>query len=175
MCIVPIDWPANRPKQHAQSGSMNFNKILVPVAILVLTIGAWRQFGWAGIALAAAGVVMWVLLHFTRLMHILKKAADRPIGHVASAVMLHARLQKGMALVHVIAMTKSLGELQTPKDQQPEIFTWTDGGQSSVTCTFMDGKLLAWSLQRPPSDTVNDTASDAASTHGTAGHTSPPT
>jgi len=74
--------------------SMNFNKILAPLAIVVLTIGAWRQFGWAGIALAAGGVIMWILLHFTRLMTILKKAANRPVGHVASAVMLNAKLKR---------------------------------------------------------------------------------
>jgi hypothetical protein len=128
---------------------MNFNKILAPLAIVVLTIGAWRQFGWAGIALAAGGVIMWILLHFTRLMTILKKAANRPVGHVASAVMLNAKLKKGMTLMHVIAMTRSLGALQTPKDEQPEIFLWTDPGQSTVSCTFVGGKLLEWTLTRP--------------------------
>jgi hypothetical protein len=128
---------------------MNFTKILAPVAIILLTVGAWRQFGWAGIALAGGGIVMWILLHFTRMLTILKKAADRPIGHVASAVMLNAKLKKGASLMHVIAMTRSLGSLQSPKDEQPEIFTWTDAGQSTVTCTFVGGKLSAWTLQRP--------------------------
>jgi hypothetical protein len=128
---------------------MNFTKILAPVAIILFTLGAWRQFGWAGIALAAGGVVMWILLHFTRLVTILKKAADRPIGHVASAVMLNAKLKKGVSLMHVIAMTRSLGSLQSPKDTQPEVFTWTDTGQSAVTCTFVGGKLTEWTLQRP--------------------------
>ena len=128
---------------------MNFNKILGPLLVIVFTIGAWRQFGWAGIALAAGGVMMWVLLHFTRLMTILKKAANRPIGHVASAVMLNAKLRKGMTRMHVIAMTKALGALQSPKDEQPEVFTWSDNGQSSVTCTFVGGKLQDWALTRP--------------------------
>ena len=128
---------------------MNFNKILVPVAVIVLTIGAWRQFGWPGIAMAAGGVVMWILLHFTRLMHILRKAADRPICSVPSAVMLHARLKKGMTLMNVIAMTRALGALQTPKDEQPEVFSWSDNSLSSVTCTFVGGRLQTWSLQRP--------------------------
>ncbi|PUE31858.1 glycerate kinase [Limnohabitans sp. Jir72] len=128
---------------------MNFTKVLAPVAIIVLTVGAWRQFGWAGIALAGGGIVMWILLHFTRMLTILKKASDRPMGHVASAVMLHAKLKKGVSLMHVIAMTRSLGRLQSPKDQQPEVFTWTDAGQSSVTCTFVGGKLTEWALQRP--------------------------
>ena len=128
---------------------MNFNKILGPLLVIVFTIGAWRQFGWAGIALAAGGVIMWILLHFTRLMTILKKAANRPIGHVASAVMLNAKLRKGMTLMHVIAMTKALGARQSPKVEQPEVFTWSDNGQSSVTCTFVGGKLQDWTLTRP--------------------------
>lgn len=128
---------------------MNFTRIIGPLAVIIFTIGAWRQFGWPGIAMAAGGVVMWVLLHFTRLMHILKKAAERPIGHVASAVMLNAKLRKGMTLMHVIAMTRSLGALQTPKDDQPEVFHWTDNGQSTVACTFVGGKLQAWTLTRP--------------------------
>lgn len=134
---------------------MNFNKILVPLAVIVLTIGAWRQFGWSGIALAAGGVVMWILLHFTRLMHILKKAANRPVGHVDSAVMFNAKLKKGMTLMHVIAMTRSLGSLQTPKDEQPEVFHWADTGQSRVACTFTGGKLQSWTLTRPASDALD--------------------
>ena len=134
---------------------MNFNKTLVPVAVIVLTIGAWRQFGWAGIGLAAGGVLMWILLHFTRLMHILKKAADRPIGHVTSAVMLNAKLKPKVPLMHVIALTRSLGQLESDKDTQPEIYTWTDGTQSVVRCEFREGRLAHWELTRPQADTPN--------------------
>jgi hypothetical protein len=131
---------------------MNFNKILAPLAIIVFTVGAWQAFQWAGIALAVGGVVMWVLLHFTRMVTILKKAADRPIGHVASAVMLNAKLKKGVNLMHVIAMTRSLGKLLTEKDTQPEIYSWTDASESVVTCTFVGGKLTEWALVRPEPD-----------------------
>jgi len=144
---------------------MNFNKILAPVAILVFTIGAWQAFQWAGIALAVGGVVMWILLHFTRMVTILKKAADRPIGHVASAVMLNAKLKKGVTLMHVIAMTRALGQLRSEKDTQPEVYRWTDAGQSHVTCTFVGGKLSAWTLERPASDhTAEETAVAAPDT-----------
>ena len=128
---------------------MNFTRILTLTGIAILTVGAWQAFGWPGIALAVGGVVMWVLLHFTRMVTILKKAADRPIGHVASAVMLHVKLKKGVTLMHVIAMTRSLGQLQTEKDAQPEVFTWSDTSESVVTCTFVGGKLTEWTLQRP--------------------------
>jgi hypothetical protein len=116
---------------------MNFTRILTLTAIAVLIVGAWQAFGWPG------------MLHFTRMVTILKKAADRPIGHVASAVMLNAKLKKGVNLMHVIAMTRALGELQTEKDAQPEIYRWTDAGLSSVSCTFVGGKLTEWTLQRP--------------------------
>ena len=153
-----------KPHPHkAQSASMNFNKILAPAAIVIFTIGAWHAFQWAGIALAAGGVVMWILLHFTRMVTILKKAANRPIGHVASAVMLNAKLQKGATLMHVIAMTRSLGELLSEKDAQPEIFRWTDAGQSHVTGTFVGGKLTEWTLERPgPEETVENPPADTS-------------
>ena len=128
---------------------MNFTRILTLAGIAILTAGAWQAFGWPGIALAVGGIVMWVLLHFTRMVTILKKAAHRPIGHVASAVMLNAKLQKGATLMHVIAMTRSLGRLLTEKDAQPEVYTWTDTSESVVTCTFVGGKLTEWTLVRP--------------------------
>lgn len=39
--------------------------------------------------------MMWALLHYTRLVNVMKKAANRPIGYVGSAVMLNARLSEG--------------------------------------------------------------------------------
>jgi hypothetical protein len=128
---------------------MNFSKILVPVASLVLLGVAWRSYGWLGLAVVGGGLIMWLLLHYTRLLTILKKAADRPIGFVGSAVMLNAKLKKGMTLMDVIARTKSLGALQSPKDTQPELFRWTDGSDSHVTCEFRGGKLVQWTLVRP--------------------------
>lgn len=86
---------------------------------------------------------MWLLLHFTRMMQVLKRAADRPIGYVDSAVMLNAKLRPGLTLLQVVAMPRVLGELQSLLNAQPEIFRWTDGTQSSVTCTFMGGQAGA--------------------------------
>ena len=128
---------------------MNFNRILIPVAVIALTAGAWRAYQWPGVALVASGLVMWILLHFTRMLTVLKRAANRPVGSVASAVMLNAKLKKGVNLMHVIAMTRSLGLLQSEKDAQPEVFRWSDAGESHVTCTFMGGKLTEWTLYRP--------------------------
>jgi hypothetical protein len=92
---------------------------------------------------------MWTLMHFNRMLQVLKRAANRPIGYVGSAVMLNAKLQPGATLLHVIARTQSLGDLQSPKDTQPEIYRWTDGTASFVTAEFQDGKLKSWTLERP--------------------------
>lgn len=129
---------------------MNFQRILIPVAGVVLVAAAYRGYGWPGVAVTAGALVMWLLLHFTRMMTVLKRAADRPMGYVASAVMLNAKLRPGVTLLHVVAMTKSLGALQSPKDTQPELFRWTDGTESHVTCEFRGGKLVSWTLVRPP-------------------------
>ncbi len=128
---------------------MNFQKIFIPVAGVAAVALAYRQYGWLGVAAVATGLVMWMLLHFTRMMTVLKRAADRPIGYVGSAVMLNAKLKPGMTLMHVIAMTRALGKLQSDKDAQPEVFRWTDGTQSYVDCTFVGGKLSHHTLFRP--------------------------
>ena len=128
---------------------MNFQKILVPIAVIAGVALAYRSYGWAGIAAAASVLVFWMLLHFSRMMQVLKRAAGRPMGYVDSAVMLNAKLKPGMTLLHVTAMTRSLGTQQSPKDEQPEVFRWTDGSQSFVTCTFASGKLSHHELFRP--------------------------
>jgi hypothetical protein len=135
---------------------MNFQRILVPLAGVAVAVLAWRAYGWPGIAIALTGLIMWALLHFTRLTQILKRAGDRPIGHVDSAVMLNAKLRPGLSLLHVIGMTRALGEHLSPKDAQPEVYRWTDGSASHVTCEFANGKLAGWVLQRPDPDADGD-------------------
>ncbi len=128
---------------------MNFRKFAVPVGVAVLTVVAFQSSGWSGVALVAGGVVMWLLLHFNRTMQVLKRANERPIGYVDSAVMLNAKLRPGVNLLHVVAMTRSLGVQVSPQDQQPELFRWTDNSASHVTCEFADGRLARWTLFRP--------------------------
>ena len=132
---------------------MNFQKIVPPVVGVVLVVVAYRSYGWLGVGLVATGIVTWMLLHFTRMMRVLQRSSDRPVGFVDSAVMLNAKLKPGVNLLHVMAMTKSIGEQMSEKNADPEIYRWTDGGASSVTCTFNKGKLVKWELVRPvPSD-----------------------
>jgi hypothetical protein len=128
---------------------MNLQKIITPVLGVILIAAAWRAYGWGGVAIAATGVVTWVLLHFTRLIQVLKRAANQPIGYVGSAVMLNAKLRRGVNLLHVLALTRSLGERLSDEGAQPEIYRWTDGSASSVTAEFANGKLVQWTLVRP--------------------------
>ena len=134
---------------------MNLRKILVPLGGLVLLGFAWKSYSWAGVALVSGAIVMFLLMHFNRTMQVMRRAANRPIGYVDSAVMLNAKLKPGATLLHVLALTRALGELRSPKDQQPELYRWTDGGGSWVDAEFQDGKLRQWSLTRPePEDSA---------------------
>jgi len=128
---------------------MNFQKIILPVVGVILVVVAYRGYGWMGVGLVVTGIVTWMLLHFTRMMKVLQRASNRPVGYVDSAVMLNAKLKPNVNLMHVMAMTKALGEQLSEKDANPEIYRWTDASASSVTCTFDKGKLVKWELVRP--------------------------
>lgn len=141
---------------------MPFQKILLPLAALALLVFAFYRYSWAGLAVASGALVMWLLLHFSRMMQVLKRAANRPIGYVDSAVMLNAKLRPGVTLLHVVAMTRALGQRQSPPEAQPEVFRWTDGTQSHVDCVFGQGKLKSWQLTRPPADEDSADASAQA-------------
>ena len=129
---------------------MNFQQIITPVLGVILVAAGWRAYGWGGVAAVVGGLVMWALLHVTRITRVLGRATDAPLGYVASAVMLNAKLKPGVNLLHVLAMTRALGERLSAVGEDPEIFRWTDGGASSVTAEFANGKLAKWTLVRPP-------------------------
>lgn len=131
---------------------MNLRNILVPLGGTILLVVGYLNYGWLGVAAVTGGLVMWALLHFTRLMNVMNKASKRPIGYVGSAVMLNARLKPGVNLMHVVAMTQSLGEMLSSEGAQPEVYRWTDGTHSHVTCEFHAGKLRQWTLYRPPAE-----------------------
>ena len=131
---------------------MNLRNIFVPAGVIGLVLVGYASAGWPGVAAVVGGLVMWALLHFTRLMNVMKKAANRPMGDVGSAVMLNARLKPGVNLMHVMAMTQSLGERLSAENAQPEVYRWTDGTQSHVTCEFANGRLQKWTLERPQAE-----------------------
>ena len=131
---------------------MNLQRVAIPLLVLgLLAFAAW-QYGWPGFLAVSGGLVFWLLLHWTRLLTVMKRAADRPVGWVASAVMLNAKLKPGVNLMHVIALTRSLGERLSAEGEEPERYRWTDNGDSSVTVTLQGGRVTAWELHRPPAE-----------------------
>lgn len=137
---------------------MTWQRILTFMATIALGAMAWRAGGGAGLALLFSGLLLWFLLYYTRIMTIMKRAADRPIGYVGSAVMLNAKLKPRMPLLNVIALTRSLGERLSAEGAEPEVYRWRDPGDSHVTTEFEGGRLLRWQLQRPPVPSEPDAA-----------------
>jgi hypothetical protein len=123
---------------------------LNPVAGWLLAAAAlwagWRGWGWPGIAFAVTVIVFWLLLQFTRVMRVMRRAATAPLGHIDSAVMLNAKLKRGMPLWQVVALTNSLGR---PLDRRDDRFAWTDPGGSEVRLELRRGRLQQWQLVRP--------------------------
>ena len=114
------------------------------LAVAAIAIG-WVQWGWPGVVLAVTLIVFWLLLQFSRTLRLLRSAGQSPVGHVASAAMLNAKLQRGMRLPHVIVLTRSLGKKLS---DEPELWVWTDPGGDSVQLELRDARLERWALQR---------------------------
>lgn len=129
---------------------MNWQRTLVIAATVALGAGAWRAGGWRGLALLGSGLMLWALLYYNRIVTVMRRAAERPIGYVGSAVMLNARLHAGQNLLHVLALTRSIGERLSTPGEDPETYRWTDPGQASVTAEFRNGRLARWRLERAP-------------------------
>lgn len=140
---------------------IHLRKILVALGLAVLFVGGHRAWGWGGVALVAGGVVMWLLLHFNRFMTVMRRASERPLGYVDSAVMLNAKLRPRVSLLHVMALTRALGELRSPQGQQSEVYRWTDPGGSWVEAEFAQGQLARWTLWRPQPEDAGETEARA--------------
>ncbi|MBE7419662.1 MAG: hypothetical protein HS128_18305 [Ideonella sp.] len=117
------------------------------LAAAALAVG-YVQWGWRGVVLAATVIAFWLLLQFSRALRVLRNAGRAPIGQVASAVMLHARLQAGQRLPQILALTSSLGTPQHAAGGDPEVFEWRDGGGDAVRVELVGGKLARWQLIR---------------------------
>ena len=119
------------------------------LAVAAVALG-YLQWGWKGVLLAVSGVVFWLLMQFTRALRAMRAAGGAPVGHVASAVMLHARLKKGQRLMDIILLTHSLGEkLADESPGQAETFRWADASGAAVTVDLVKGRCVRWSLARP--------------------------
>ena len=109
-------------------------------------VAGYFGYGWPGVALALSVIVFWLLLQLSRALRVMRLAAQAPVGHVPSAVMLHARLQTGMPMMDVVKLTRSLGRKLR---DEPETFAWRDESGAEVEIEFADGRCRHWQLTRP--------------------------
>lgn len=114
------------------------------LAVLAVAAG-YVGYGWQGVVLAVTVVVFWLLLQFSRALRVMQAAAKRPVGQVASTVMLQSRLHKGMTLAHILKLTGSFGH---KRGTEPESYAWADEGGDEVVVLLHGGKLTDWRLQR---------------------------
>ncbi|MGA1286920.1 MAG: hypothetical protein ACO305_17690 [Rubrivivax sp.] len=128
------------------------------LALAAVVLG-WLQWGWRGVLVAVTVVVFWLLLQFSRAVRVMRLAAGAPVGQVASAVMLHARLRQGMRLMEILPLTRSLGQRVEPPHAPPqagpesvERFAWCDASGARVQVELVHGRLRAWTLQREPQE-----------------------
>ena len=118
------------------------------LAVVGLAAG-YRAYGWPGVLFAATVVVFWLLLQFSRALRAVRQAAEAPVGSLRSAVMLHAKLRKGMTLPQVLAATGSLGEkMDALSAGAEERWRWRDDSGAAVTVHLKRGKVFEWSLVR---------------------------
>jgi len=116
------------------------------LACLGLAMG-WLAWGWPGLMLAVSAIVFWLLLQFTRSMRAMRLAADLPVGHIESAVMLQSKLRRGLLMLDVMKLTRSLGRRIDPASD--DLWAWVDPGGAEVRITFEDGRCASWELRRP--------------------------
>ncbi|MEO5735205.1 MAG: hypothetical protein ABIN96_12370 [Rubrivivax sp.] len=123
-------------------------------------VAAWAGYGSRGLLLALTVVAFWLLLQFSRALRALRAATGRPVGEVPNAVMLNARLARGMQLSQVLRLTRSLGravgDLHHPvrasaNDVADEAFDWTDPGGDTVRVALRQGRVTSWQLLRAAS------------------------
>ena len=116
------------------------------------------SYGWRGLVMAFSVTVFWLLLQFGRALRVMKNATDKPVGHVASAVMFQTKLLRQMTMLQVVGLTKSLGQKvggRAELDQTNtgnDVWRWSDEAGDSVVLTFTKGKLTTWELQRAQTD-----------------------
>jgi hypothetical protein len=117
-------------------------------ALAVAAVAAgYVGYGWKGVALAVTVVVFWLLLQFSQSLRVLRIASARPVGLVPSAVMLNARLARGMRLPDVLKLTRSLGRRVA---ETPETWAWADEAGDEVEVQLEGGRITAFELKRKP-------------------------
>ncbi|MFM7532089.1 MAG: hypothetical protein ACKO5J_06325 [Rubrivivax sp.] len=124
------------------------------LAVAAVVVG-WLQWGWQGVALAVTLTVFWLLLQFNRAVRAMRQASAAPVGRVGSAVMVHARMRRGMRLMELIPITRSLGKV-VPADPAAgsglgarEAFGWEDESGARLRVNLVGGRVVSWVLERP--------------------------
>jgi hypothetical protein len=138
--VGSADSPAHGGPYHRR-----MNPVLGWALALIAVLLAWQSYGWQGVLFAATMIVFWLLLQFNRAVRVMKGAAGAPVGHVDSAVMLNAKLKRGMTLLQVLTLTKALGRKLS---DSPESWAWRDDSGAAVTLVLRGGKLDSWTLTR---------------------------
>lgn len=133
------------------------NTLIAWAVAAAILAGAWFGYGWRGAALAFSVMAFGLLLQFNRIVRLMRRAAESPLGHVDNAVMLHAKLHIGLPMAKVVALTKSLGRRA---DDGSETYVWTDGGGASVSIGFVNGRCIRWALMRAPESAAHQQAPD---------------
>ena len=118
------------------------------LAVAAVAVG-YAAYGWPGVVLAITVTVFWMLLQFSRVLRVMRMAGQAPVGHVDSAVMLHAKLRTGLRLIDILPLTRSLGEKVA---DDPETFVWRDASGARVRVELRQGRCTAWTLERPADD-----------------------
>ena len=124
------------------------------LAVLAIAVG-YAQYGWRGVVLGVTIVVFWLLLQFGKAMRVMRVAAQAPVGHVPSAVMLHAKLRPGMRLLEILPLTRALGRKVA---DDPETFEWSDASGATVRVELVGGRCRQWTLTRPPGEATDEAA-----------------
>ena len=96
--------------------------------------------------MAVSVIVFWLLLQYSQALRVMRRAGESPVGHVDSAVMLHAKLKRGMNMLRLVALTRSLGR---KVGDAPERYEWADAGGSILAVVLDKGRIASWELRRP--------------------------
>jgi hypothetical protein len=112
-------------------------------------LAGWFGYGWQGVLVAFTVIVFWLLLQFSRALRVMRLAAQAPVGTVPNAVMLHAKLSKGMRMLDIVAINRSLGRKLR---DNPETFAWRDDSGAEVEVEFVNGRCARWRLSRTPTE-----------------------
>jgi uncharacterized protein (DUF58 family) len=121
------------------------NPVIGWLLAAVAIAAGYALYGWQGALLGITVVAFWLVLLFNRTLRVMRNASQAPVGHVPSAVMFNARLRRGMRLIEVVQLTRSLGQRVS---EAPEVWRWSDAGGVAVALTFERGRLEHWSLSR---------------------------